>query len=61
MGRQEAMLTLEPEDLPALMTQTLRAIEEVFFFAGFFATSLSYWRWWGFFMEKFIKNTGVES
>jgi hypothetical protein len=34
-GRQEVMLTLEPEDLPALITQTLRAIEEVFFFAGF--------------------------
>ena len=31
MGRQEVMLTLEPEDLPALITQSLRVIEEVFF------------------------------
>ncbi|KAF5047789.1 hypothetical protein DSECCO2_456880 [anaerobic digester metagenome] len=35
MGRQEVMLTLEPEDLPALITQTLRAIEEVFFLQAF--------------------------
>ncbi len=35
MGRQEVTLTLEPEDLPALITQTLRAIEEVFFLQDF--------------------------
>jgi hypothetical protein len=31
LGRQEATLTLEPEDLPALVTQTLREMEEVYY------------------------------
>jgi len=35
LGRQEVTLTLEPEDLPVCISQTLREIEEVYFCTHF--------------------------
>lgn len=56
MGRQEAMLKLEPEDLPALITQTLREIEEVYFCGLFLQPHCLFGDSGGFFVEKQSEN-----
>ena|GEM_PF-99437 len=54
-------MTLEPEDLPALITQTLREIEEVYFcglFLQAFCNSTVFFEIVVFFIEKFVNEKG---